>query len=103
MPETGEHRDRLALEQELPFLVLSDIDLGYTLSLGLMIAVNAEVIEIYRGLGIDLPRFQSRDGWFLPIPATYVVGPGRRIKASFVNPDFRKRMTIEQIDAALEA
>lgn len=103
VPETGEHRDRLALAQELPFLMLGDVDLGYTASLGLVVAVNAEVIRIYREFGIDLPRFQGREGWFLPIPATYVVGPDRRIKAGFVNPDFRKRMTIEQIEAALGA
>jgi peroxiredoxin len=73
------------------------------MSLGLMMAVNAEVVEVYRRLWIDLPRFQGREGWFLPIPATYVVDRDRRIKAAFVNPDFRKRMTIEQIEAALRA
>ncbi len=103
VPETGEHRDRMIADSGLPFLVLSDVDLGYTLSLGLVMAVNAEVIEVYRLLGIDLPRFQGREGWFLPIPATYVVDSNRRIKAGFVNPDFRKRMTIEQIEAALRA
>ncbi len=101
LPETGELRDKLIREDDLPFRVLTDVDLGYALSIGLVIAVNDEVIEVYRGLGIDLPRFQGREGWFLPIPATYVVDRDRRIKAGFVNPDFRKRMTLEQIDAAL--
>lgn len=103
IPEAGQVRDRMVAEHELPFRVLTDIDLGYTLSLGLVVAVDAEVIEIYRELGIDLPRFQGREGWFLPIPATYVVDGNRRIKAGFVNPDFRKRMTIEQIEIALGA
>lgn len=103
VPETGEHRDKMIADSGLPFQVLTDVDLGYTPALGLMMAVNAEVIEVYRQLGIDLPRFQGREGWFLPIPATYVVDSNRRIKAGFVNPDFRKRMTIEQIEAALRA
>ncbi len=103
VPETGDHRDKLVRDHGLPFRVLTDVDLGYTLSLGLMIAVNAEVIEIYRELGIDLPRFQGQEGWFLPIPATYVVDRNRRIKAGFVSPDFRRRMTLEQIEAALGA
>ncbi len=101
MPETGENRDEMVAENGLPFRVLTDVDLGYTLSLGLVVAVDPEVIEIYRGLDIDLPRYQGREGWFLPIPATYVVDSNRRIKAGFVNPDFRKRMTLEQIEAAL--
>ena len=103
LPETADLRDRLVDDNGLPFHLLTDIDLGYALSLGLMMAVNAEVIEVYRGLGIDLPRFQGRAGWFLPIPATFVIGTDRRIKASFVNPDFRRRLTIEQIEAALDA
>jgi peroxiredoxin len=28
----------------------------------------------------------------VPIPATYVVAPDGRIKASFVEPDFRQRI-----------
>ena len=103
MPEIGEIRDKMIAEHALPFRVLSDMDLGYTLSLGLVVAVGPEVVEIYRELDIDLPRFQGREGWFLPIPATYVVGTDRCIKARFVNPDFRKRMSIEQVEAALNA
>lgn len=103
MPETGEIRDSMVAEHALPFRVLTDMDLGYTLSLGLAVAVDPEVVEIYRELGIDLPRFQGRDGWFLPIPATYVVDRNQRIKAGLVNPDFRKRMTLEQIEVALKA
>lgn len=103
IPEAGQFRDRMIEVNELPFRVLTDIDLGYTLSLGLVVAVDPEVIEIYRQLGIDLPRFQGQEGWFLPIPATYVVDANRRIRAGFVNPDFRKRMTIEQIEIAIGA
>lgn len=103
VPERGELRDKMINDQRLPFQILTDVDLGYGLSLGLVIAVSTEIVEVYRMLGIDLPQFQGRDGWFLPVPATYVVGAGRRIRAGFVNPDFRKRMTIEQIEAALLA
>lgn len=102
-PETGELRDKMVAEHALPFRVLIDYDLGYALSLGLVMAVDPEVVEIYRGLAIDLPRFQGREGWFLPIPATYVVDRNRRIKAGFVNPDFRRRLTLEQIEIALSA
>ena len=103
VPETAMFTNKLAEEHALPFKILTDVDLGYALSIGLMIWVGDEVIELYKTLGIDLPRFQGNDSWFLPIPATFVVGQDRRIRAGFVNPDFRHRMTIEQIDAALQA
>jgi peroxiredoxin len=38
----------------------------------------------------------------LPIPATFVVAKDGRIKARFVDPDYRKRMAIEDLIAALK-
>lgn len=103
VPESGALASKLVNEHALPFKVLSDIDLGYALSIGLLVWIGEEMIGVYRQLGIDLPSFQGNDGWFLPIPATFVVGSDRRIRASLVDPDFRRRMTIEQIEAALPA
>jgi len=38
-----------------------------------------------------------------PIPATFVVGRDGRIKTRFVDPDYRKRMAIDDMLQALEA
>jgi peroxiredoxin len=38
----------------------------------------------------------------LPIPATFVVGQDGRIKARFIDPDYRKRMAVEELIAALK-
>ena len=51
----------------------------------------------------DLPRYQGNDAWMLPIPATFVVGTDGLIKARFVDPDYRKRMDIDDMIAALRA
>jgi peroxiredoxin len=37
----------------------------------------------------------------LPIPATFVVGRDGRVAARFVDPDFRRRMSVEDLIAAL--
>lgn len=103
VPETERFTTRMTAEHGLPFQVLTDIDLAYALSLGLVVWIGEEMIAQYSAMGIDLPRFHGNGHWFLPIPATFVVGQDRRIKAGFVNPDFRRRMTIEQIEAALSA
>ena len=36
------------------------------------------------------------------IPATFVVGKDGRIKARFVDPDYRKRMTVDELLEALK-
>ena len=43
------------------------------------------------------------DGWILPVPATFVVGPDSLIRARYVDPDFRKRMEVDEIVAALRS
>jgi peroxiredoxin len=82
--------------------LLSDIDLGYTLSLGLAYWLGDDVIERYRAVGLRLDRFHGNNAWFLPVPATYVVGRNSCVTARFIDPDFRKRMAIEDVVAALE-
>jgi peroxiredoxin len=39
----------------------------------------------------------------LPIPATFIVGTDGRVAARFVDPDYRKRMAIEDMLASLRA
>jgi peroxiredoxin len=101
LPETAEFSQRLRDANKLPFPVLSDLDHGYALTVGLTVWIGDELERRYRAANIDLGLYQASDGWFLPIPATYIVDQNRRVKARFVDPDFRKRLPIEEIVAAL--
>lgn len=101
VPETGKFARVLQAARGVPFRVLTDMDLGYALNLGLVFWVGDKVMDMYRGFGIDLAHFQGNGGWFLPIPATLVVGSDGKVKARFVDPDFRHRMGVEGILAAL--
>jgi peroxiredoxin len=58
--------------------------------------------EFMAKIGRMLPQYQGNDSWMLPIPATFVVGKDGRVKVRFVDPDYRKRMTIEEVIAALK-
>lgn len=102
VPETGGLPGRLARENGLSFPVLVDVDLSYALSLGLATPPGPELQRLYRKAGIDLDRFQGNDFWMLPSPATFVVDRDGRIVARYVDPDFRRRMPIEDIVQALE-
>ena len=102
IPERQRYAARIKVENGLSFDVLTDLDNAYALALGLMIWVGDEMKARYRSLGLDLSGFQGNDGWFVPIPATFVVGPGRVVAARFVDPDFRRRMPSKVILTALE-
>lgn len=102
-PETAAFTRMLADDNALPFSILSDIDLGYSLSLGLATWVGEPMRELFQADGIDLARFQGNDSWLLPIPATFVVGSDGIVRARSVDSDFRKRMEIDDILAALDS
>lgn len=102
MPERQAYTRRANAEQATAVTVLTDIDNGYALSLGLVIWVGPEVQAIMSDRGACLPELQGNDGWLLPTPATFVVGRDGRIAARFVDPDFRRRQDMEQIVAVLK-
>ena len=91
----------LKRENELKFPVLTDVDNSYALSLGLLIWLGPEIRAIYAARGRDLPRFQGNDGWFVPVPATFVIGRDHRVLAKFADVDFRRRMPAEEVLSAL--
>jgi peroxiredoxin len=101
VPERAKYARALRTLRGVPFRVLTDLDLAYALSLGLVFWVGDQIKQTYLGFGIDLGEFQGNGGWLLPIPATVVVGRDGRVKARFVDPDFRHRMAIEEILGAV--
>ena len=99
MPERQKFAAEFKREAKSPFPVLTDLDNGYALSLNLAIWLGAEIQQLLSYL--DLSDFHGNDGWMLPIPATFVVGRDGLVKARFVDPDFRKRMEIDDLLAAV--
>ncbi len=100
-PESQQYAKLFKLQTAAPFPVLTDIDNGYALSLNLAIWLGPDLRDLLSQRGRVLPDYHGNDAWMLPIPATFVVANSGRIKARFVDPDFRRRMDIDQLIAAL--
>ena len=99
MPELQEYAERFKAESGAPFPVLTDLDNGYALSLNLAIWLGTEIQGLLSNQ--NLASYHGNDGWVLPIPAAFVVGRDGLVKARFVDPDFRRRMEIDDLLAAL--
>ena len=97
----AEYAEQFKSESGAPFPVLTDLDNGYALSLNLAIWLGTEIQQLLSYQ--DMSSFHGNDGWVLPIPATFVVGRDGLVKARFVDPDFRKRMEIDDLIAALKS
>ena len=100
VPDRQRFAARLRVDTAAPFPILTDIDNGYALSLGLVFWVGEEMQQLMLARNANPAESQGNDSWFLPVPATFVVGRDGIIKARHVDPDYRTRM---EIDAVLEA
>jgi peroxiredoxin len=101
MPDSAPFTEGYVANNDLPFPVLSDIDLGYSLSLGLMFWVGPEIQKLYEDAGVELEKYHGNQGYFLPMAAKFIVGRDGRVKARQVNIEFRERMEPDAIIAAL--
>jgi len=103
MPDRQQFAEKFKSESQARFPILTDMDNGYALSLNLVIWIGAEMERMISAAGRDIPSYQGNRSWMLPIPATFVVGTDGKVKARFVDPDYRKRMEVEDLLAALKA
>lgn len=101
MPERGVYTRKVRTLTQDKLTVLSDIDNGYALSVGVVMWLGDEVTALYRKFGLDIERYQGNAAWFVPIPATFVLDRNGIIIGRKVDPDFRNRMDIETILNAL--
>ena len=101
MPDRQQFSSELKIKGELPFPILTDMDNGYALSLNLAIWLGSEIQKLLSPMQ-DMPSFHGNDGWVLPIPATFVVGRDGIVRTRFIDPDFRKRMAIDDLIATLK-
>jgi peroxiredoxin len=101
IPEPQIMARKLRAENALTFPVLSDMDLALAASLDLVVYLGEDLRKLYLADGIDIGAYQLTEGWFLPIPATFVIGTDGRVVARHVDPDFRRRMEVKEILQAL--
>jgi len=96
-PDTGRHLMETKRKHGLTYEILSDMD-G---AVGLQFGVLFRAPETYRALltrfGVDLEERHGNAGWFIPMPATFVVDQSGIIRYAFVNVDFTRRAEPDEI------
>ena len=90
-PDTGSHLAATKRNHHLTYEVLSDIDGAVGLQFGVLFRAPDPYRELLAGRGVDLPARHGNEGWFIPMPATFVVDQQAVIRYAFVNVDFTRR------------
>ena len=60
------------------------------------------MISLLQAIGQDLSLSQAGVAWVLPIPATFVLDSKGIVVARHVDPDYRRRMDLDDLVAAFE-
>lgn len=85
----------------LGFDVLSDVDQAVIRAYHLQFELPAVLHETYRSFGMAVDEHNADGNWNLPVPATFVLDASSVVRARHVDPDYRQRMSAEEILAAL--
>jgi peroxiredoxin len=103
MPDRQQFAAEFKTEAGAAFPVLTDLDNAYAMSLNVAIWMGTELEKMIASAGFDLSEYQGNDSWIVPIPATFVVRADRVVAARFIDPDYRRRIAIEELVAALRS
>lgn len=76
---------------KLAFPVLFDAGNRAAQGLGLTFDFPPELVEVYQGFGLDLPKHHGEGGWTLPMPARLVIDPSGSVQYAAVHPDYTTR------------
>ena len=102
-PDTGSHFAETKRRHALTYDILSDVDGAVGLQFGVLFRAPEPYRELLASLGIDLEERHGNSGWFIPIPATFVVDQSGVIRYAFVNVDFTRRAEPEEVVDVLRA
>ncbi|MBH0008085.1 peroxiredoxin-like family protein [Salinibacterium sp. SWN1162] len=102
-PQTPDESLSTEEKHNLEFPVLSDSELEAINGFGLIHPVDERTKVYYEKAGFDLVKSNGAAGWQLPLPATYVIAPDRRIRFAFVNADYKLRAEPSDVLAAIKA
>jgi len=86
---------------DLNFEMLCDLDNGLALECGILFRLTHEVIQAYLDDGLDLGQVYGNGSYFLPVPASYIIGREGTITHAFMDADFRHRADPKELVKAL--
>ena len=100
-PEKPDNSLTTQEKNELSYPILTDAQNGFAKALGIAFNMPDDLVALYSGFGLDLPTFNERTGWALPIPATFVADRSGKILLADVDQDYTRRLEPADALAAL--
>jgi peroxiredoxin len=101
-PQTLANSRKSKEQNGLSFQIVDDHG-GHTANaFGIRFRLPDDLIEVYKGFGVDLAIINGEPSWTLPMPARYVIAQDGSIAYAEVNPDYTRRPDPSELFPALE-
>ncbi len=100
-PQKPDKSKEQLTKSKYPFDVLSDLDSKVMQDYKLYYELPADLIAVYKKLGLDIEAFNGKGRNVLPVPGTYVIDKAGIIRAAYADTDYKKRMEPQAIVDAL--
>ncbi|MGA7884428.1 MAG: peroxiredoxin-like family protein [Acidobacteriaceae bacterium] len=102
-PQAQRQSDFTASQHSIPFPILTDAACGVAERFGLVWTLPDYLRRYYLGILVNVPFINDDPSWKLPLPATYVLGPGGKVLYAEAHADFRVRPEPEDVLRVLPA
>ena len=102
-PDTADGLKTMAGKNHLDYRLLSDRGMIASAAYGVAFRLSAATEKSYRSHGIELAPIPGGEGFWLPVPAVFIVGRDGVIKFVYSNPDYKTRLASADLLAAAEA
>lgn len=89
-------------QNALSFPILNDHGGQIASAFGIRFRLPDDLIEVYKGFGVDLAAINGEPSWTLPMPARYVIAQDGSIAYAEVNPDYTRRPDPSELLPTLE-
>ena len=99
-PDRAAELQKSVAKQRLTYQLLSDSPMEVAKAFGVAFRVDGATLAKYKGFGIDLEAASGMPHHYLPVPSVFLIGKDGKIKYRYFNPDYKVRLSTEELLAA---
>ncbi len=101
-PDSPEHLREAMGKAELDYTLVSDREMHAAKAFGIAFQVQENILKKYKTYGIDLTEASGRTHHQLPVPSVFAIDADGVIQYVYTNPDYKKRLSGDDLLDALK-
>ncbi len=102
-PDRPEKTQETLSQQKMNYQLLSDSTMEAAKAFGLAFRLDEKTLKMLSEYGIDIEEASGQSHHMLPVPAVYIVDTKGMIRFSHWNPDYKERLSKEDILRAAQS